>query len=193
MTGKHDVSPLSSYRSMNLIATYEELFHVPESERITYYFGDYSGYFLKYGTSEDAALRAYGKALAAIQMDSDTFLQADDFIYRSSIIARIWNCMLGEDASLERALNCRQENQETVLIHKDAPDCRVPLEDLSRLTGLEQRAFSALLEAKVTEIRASDCAIEVEISGVDPEELVRFSEACDAFMEAERSMEPVMG
>ena len=58
---------------MNLIATYEELFHVPESERITYYFGDYSGYFLKYGTSEDAALRAYGKALAAIQMDRDTF------------------------------------------------------------------------------------------------------------------------
>ncbi|MEY8259703.1 hypothetical protein AALA80_05085 [Oscillospiraceae bacterium 50-60] len=193
MTGKHDVSPLSSYRSMNLIATYEELFRVPESERITYYFGGYSGYFLKYGTSEDTALSAYSKALAAIQMDSDVFLQSDDFIYRSGIIARIWNCMLGENASLEKALNCWQENLETVLIHKDAPDCRIPLENFSRLTGLEQRAFSALLEAKVANIRASDCAIEVEISGVAPEELMRFNEACDAFMEAEKSIGPVMG
>lgn len=192
MTMKHNASPLSSYRTMSLIATYEELYHVPAAEQVTYYFGDLGGHFLKYGTAEDAALAAYDKALAAIQMDSDSFQQAEEFIYRGGIIARMWSCMLDGNASLKDALNCWAEDRNTVLLHGDAPDYCVPMEHLTRLTQAGREDFTALLDAQVAEIRAGFSSIEVVISGVEPEELVKFSEAYDAFIEAERAMGPMM-
>ncbi len=192
MTMKHDAALLSSHRTMSLIATYEELYHVPAEEQVTYYFGDLGGYFLKYGTAEDAALAAYDKALAAVRMDSDSFQQAKEFTHRGGIIARMWSCMLREDASLADALSCWVEDLDTVLLHEDAPDCCVPMEDLTRLTQSGREDFAALLDARVEEIRAGDSAIEVVISGVEPQELARFSEAHDAFMEAEQAMGPMM-
>ena len=189
---KHNSALLSSHRTMSLIATYEELYHVPETEQVTYYFGDLGGHFLKYGTTEDAALAAYDKALAAIQMDSDSFQKSKEFTYRSGIIARMWSCMLDGDASLKDALGCWAEDRDTVLLHEDAPDCRVPMEHLADLTQTGREDFSALLDARVEAIRAGDSAIEVVISGVEPEELVRFSEAHDAFMEVEQAMGPMM-
>ena len=185
---KQNAALLSSYRTMSLIATYEELYHVPEVEQVTYYFGDLGGHFLKYGTAEDAALAAYDKALAAIQMDSDSFQQTKEFTHRGGIIARMWSCMLDGNASLKDALGCWAEDQDTVLLHKDAPDCCVPMEHLADLTQTGRGDFSALLDARVESIRAGDSAIEVVISGVEPQELVRFSEAHDAFMEAEWGM-----
>ena len=136
---KHNSALLSSHRTMSLIATYEELYHVPETEQVTYYFGDLGGHFLKYDTAEDAALAAYDKALAAIQMDSDSFQKSKEFTYRSGIIARMWSCMLDGDASLKDALGYRAEGQDTVLLHEDAPDCCVPMEHLSDLTQTEGR------------------------------------------------------
>lgn len=107
MTGRgaalgHDPETPLSHRAVSLIATYEEMYRVPEARRVTYYFGDYGGHFLKYGTAEAAALTAYDKALAAIQMDDGAFRQAAEFNYRGGIIARMWRCMLGEDAHLQR-------------------------------------------------------------------------------------------
>lgn len=192
MTMKHDAALLSSHRTMSLIATYEELYHVPAEEQVTYYFGDLGGHFLKYGVTEDAALAAYDKALAAIRMDSDTFQQTEEFIYRGGIIARMWSCMLDGNASLKDALSCWAEDRDTALLHEDAPDCCVPMEHLTRLTQAGRNDFTALLDAQVEEIRVGFSSIEVVISGVEPEELQRFSEAYDAFIEAERAMGPMM-
>jgi len=193
MTMKHDTAPLSSPRVMSLIATYEELYRIPEVERVTCYFGDYGGHFLKYGVAESAALAAYDNALAAVQMDSDTFLQSEDFIYRGGIIARMWNCMLCEDPHLQDALDLWAANQKTILLHEAAPGCCIPMEYLAKLTQSDQEDFADLLGAPVQEIRAGDIAIEVVISGVAPEELTRLSEAYDTFMEAEQAMGPTMG
>lgn len=192
MTMKHDAALLSSHRTMSLIATYEELYHVPAAEQVTYYFGDLGGHFLKYGIAEDAALAAYDKALAAVRMDSDSFQQTKEFTYRGGIIARMWSCMLDGNASLKDALSCWAEDRDTVLLHGDAPDCCVPLEHLTRLTPAGREDFTALLDARVEEIRAGDSAIEVVISGVEPQELQRFNEAYDAFIEAECAMGPMM-
>ena len=138
--------------------------------------------------SPGSALAAYDKALATIQMDSDSFQKSKEFTYRSGIIARMWSCMLDENASLKDALGCWTEDRDTVLLHEDAPDCRVPMEHLSDLTQTGREDFSALLDARVEAIRAGDSAIEVVISGVEPQELARFNEAHDTFMEAEWGM-----
>ena len=66
------------------------------------------------------------------------------------------------------------------------------METLARLSASGREDFAALLDARVREIRCGAGDLEVVISGVAPEELVRFSEAYDAFMEAERAMGPVI-
>lgn len=78
------------------------------------------------------------------------------------------------------------------LCHEEAEQY-VPVEDLRRLSDAGRVDFAALLDAGVSEIRASPEGTEVVLTGVDPEELARFSEAHDAFMEAERAMGPAMG
>nr|WP_325188442.1 DUF6329 domain-containing protein [uncultured Oscillibacter sp.] len=78
------------------------------------------------------------------------------------------------------------------LCHEEAEQY-APVEDLRRLSDAGRVDFAALLDAGVSEIRASPEGTEVVLTGVDPEELARFSEAHDAFMEAERAMGPVMG
>ncbi|WP_297988834.1 hypothetical protein [uncultured Oscillibacter sp.] len=53
--------------------------------------------------------------------------------------------------------------------------------------------YAALLDARVAEIVPGPEGTEVVLTEVAPEELVRFNEAHDAFMEAEQSMGPAMG
>lgn len=178
------IDPMTSYRTAQLVATYEELYHVPEAACVTYYFGDLGLHVFKYGTPRDAALAAYEKALAAIELDSDTFQQFDEFIYRGGIIARMRSCALGEDARLRDV----PDSGDTVLVHEDAPEYRVPMECLGKLTASGREDFAALLDARVREVRCGAGDLEVVISGVAPEELVRFSEAYDAFTEAEEAM-----
>ena len=79
-------------------------------------------------------------------------------------------------------LLCHEESEQSV----QAENLRVLTE-----AGLEDHA--ALLGARVSEICDTPEGAEVMLTDVDPEELVRFNEACDAFMEAEQSMGPVMG
>ena len=78
------------------------------------------------------------------------------------------------------------------LCHEESEQS-VQAENLRMLTeaGLEDHA--ALLNARVSEICDTPEGTEIVLTGVDPEELVRFNEAYDAFMEAEQSMGPVMG
>lgn len=84
-----DTDPLSSYKTAELVATYEELFQVPDEERITYYFGDLGGHFFNHGVTAEQKKAAYEKALAVLELDSDTFQQANAFIHRGGIIDRM--------------------------------------------------------------------------------------------------------
>lgn len=77
---------------------------------------------------------------------------------------------------------CHEEAEQSVLA-----------ENLRLLTGAGQEDHAALLNARVSEIGETPEGTEVVLTDVDPEELVRFNEAYDAFMEAEQAMGPTMG
>lgn len=76
---------------------------------------------------------------------------------------------------------CHEEAEQSVLA-----------KSLRRLTGAGQEECAALLNARVSKICETPEGTEVVLTGVDPEELVRFNEAFDAFLEAEQAMGPVM-
>ncbi len=80
----------------------------------------------------------------------------------------------------------------TFLCHEEA-NTSVLAENLRALTGAGQEDHAALLNARVASIDDLPDGMEVVLTGVDPEELVRFNEAYDAFMEAEQAMGPTMG
>ena len=90
------IDPMTSYRTARLVATREELYHVPEAACVTYYFSDLGLHVFKYGTPRDAAL-------AAIELDSDTFQRSDEFIHRGGIIARMRSCLSaqGQEVSFQ--------------------------------------------------------------------------------------------
>lgn len=77
---------------------------------------------------------------------------------------------------------CHEEAEQSVLV-----------ENLCELTDAGQEDHAALLNARVSEICDTPERTEIVLTGVDPEELVRFNEAHDAFMEAEQAMWPTMG
>lgn len=77
---------------------------------------------------------------------------------------------------------CHEEAEQSVLA-----------ENLRLLTGAGQEDHAALLNARVSEIHETPEGTEVVLTEVAPEELVRFNEAYDAFMEAEQAMGPTMG
>ena len=77
---------------------------------------------------------------------------------------------------------CHEEAEQSVLV-----------ENLCELTDAGQEDHAALLNARVSEICDTPEGTEIVLTGVDPEELVRFNEAHDAFMEAEQAMGPTMG
>ncbi len=80
----------------------------------------------------------------------------------------------------------------TFLCHEEA-NTSVLAENLQALTGAGQEDHAALLNARVASIDDLPDGMEVVLTGVDPEELARFNEAYDAFMEAEQAMGPTMG
>lgn len=87
---------LTSYRTVNLLATYEELCGAADDERLTCYFPNYGCHYLKPGMSEEQLRAAYGRALAAIEMDGPTFRQTEGFLYRGEIICRMRDCLLSQ-------------------------------------------------------------------------------------------------
>jgi len=78
------------------------------------------------------------------------------------------------------------------LCHEEA-DTSVLAEHLRLLTEAGQQDHAALLNARVASIDNLPDGIEVVLTDVAPEELARFNEAYDAFMEAEQAMGPTMG
>ena len=87
---------------------------------------------------------------------------------------------------LKDILPLLKDNEPVFLCHEEAERL---------LTGAGQEKHTALLHARVSELCDTSEGTEVVLTGVDPEELVRFSEAeaYDAFMEAEQYLGPTMG
>lgn len=73
------------------------------------------------------------------------------------------------------------------LCHEDAAQA-VLAEHLHRMSETGREDHTALLNARVSEICDIPTGTEVVLADVDPEELVRFNEAYDAFIEAEEAM-----
>ncbi len=78
------------------------------------------------------------------------------------------------------------------LCHEEA-DASVLAENLRQLTDAGCEDHAALLNARVSEICQTSDGTEIMLTDVAPEELVRFNEAYEAFMEAEQAMGPTMG
>ena len=72
---------------------------------------------------------------------------------------------------------CHEEAERSVLV-----------ENLHKLTDVGREEHAALLGARVSEICETPEGTEIVLTGVAPEELMRFNEAHDAFMEAEWNM-----
>ena len=79
----------------------------------------------------------------------------------------------------------------TFLCHEEA-DRSVLVENLRELTAAGREDHAALLNDRVSEIAPTPEGTEVVLTDVAPEELSRFNEAYDAFMEAEQAMGPTM-
>ena len=95
---------------------------------------------------------------------------------------------------LKDILPLLKDNEPVFLCHEEAEQS-VQVENLRLLTGAGQEKHTALLHARVSELCDTSEGTEVVLTGVDPEELVRFSEAeaYDAFMEAEQYLGPTLG
>ena len=80
----------------------------------------------------------------------------------------------------------------TSICHEEETDRSVQPEDLQKLTTSGREDHAALLNARVSEIVPTSEGIKVMLTDVAPEELARFNEAYEAFMDAEQSMGPTM-
>ena len=79
----------------------------------------------------------------------------------------------------------------TFLCHEEA-DRSVLAENLRELTAAGREDHAALLNARISEIASAPEGTEVVLTDVAPEELARFNEAYEAFMDAEQAMGPTM-
>lgn len=87
-------SHLQSPFTTDLIATYENLRHVPKNERLTRYWGDYGGYVTKHGVTDEHLRSVYAEALQIMGMSSDAY-HDKKFIYRGEVETYMRSCMLG--------------------------------------------------------------------------------------------------
>ena len=178
----------TSCQAINLVAIYEELHHVPETECVTRYLAEFGAHCFKRRAGDSAISAAYRRALSAMKMSSRDFLQSDDFRYRGSILARMRNSMLQPDARLLDVLDDWPEEGFISVVHESGAADEIPVEDLRQLTAVGREEFFALLNARVNEIRCGDTAIEIVISGVDPQVLETFRDAHAAHQQAEQAM-----
>ena len=96
-----------------------------------------------------------------------------------------------QDIRLKDVLPLLKGGGAAFLCHEMA-ECSVLAENLRLLTEAGQQDHETLLNARISEICPSSDGVEVLLTGVEPEELVRFNEAYDNFVKAEQSMGPVM-
>ena len=72
--------------NINLIATYEQIVGVAESERITEYFGDYGQHFFKVGIYDEDIRPVLDKALTCIGLTEEEYKSRErEFMYRTNV------------------------------------------------------------------------------------------------------------
>ena len=84
------------------------------------------------------------------------------------------------------------DSPDAVFVHPDAEYGFAAFDALRQLTETGQKDYAALLDAQVTAIRQDMWGLELEITGVDLQEVARFYDAYEAHMEVEQAMGPLM-
>lgn len=93
--------PDTPVRSVNLIATYEELLKIPKEDRLTAYFESHCGHFFRSGVTESQVKPAYEKALATIDMtDADYQEGSNPYVDRGMVIRRMRDCLLAGELKM---------------------------------------------------------------------------------------------
>ena len=109
------------FQVVDLIATYEELFKVPEQEQVTVYFGDYGSHFFKspsQGATPEHVSDVFNKSLNAIGMSSEEFLSnKGKFIGRGKII-ELMRSMMPESSALAQT-HSKPSLDESIKTAKD--------------------------------------------------------------------------
>jgi len=83
------------YKTVDLAATYEDMFAVPYDERITRYWGDYGGHVRKDGVTDAQLREVYDKALEVMGIDSETF-QGWTYAGRGAVALYMRSCLLAK-------------------------------------------------------------------------------------------------
>ena len=83
------------YKTIDLIASYEDTFAVPYAERLTRYWGDYGGHVRKDGVTDEQLREVYVKALGVLGIGSDTF---QSWLYggRGDVVLRLRSSLLAK-------------------------------------------------------------------------------------------------
>ena len=88
----------SGYKTIDLIASYEDTFAVPYAERLTRYWGDYGGHVRKDGVTDEQLRDVYVKALGVLGIGSDTY---QGWIYggRGDVVLHLRSSLLAKSLS----------------------------------------------------------------------------------------------
>ena len=87
--------------NVDLIATYEELYGIPEDECITEYFADYGGFVTKMGIDDTDIRPVLDKALEAIGLTAEELQSRErEFMYRGNIRAEMQSHIEGLDMTM---------------------------------------------------------------------------------------------
>ena len=100
-TVEYDDCSLATPLNVDLIATYEELYGIPEDECITEYFADYGGFVTKMGIDDTDIQPVLDKALEAIGLTSEDLQSRErEFMYRGNIRAEMQSHIEGLDMTM---------------------------------------------------------------------------------------------
>lgn len=93
--------PGTPVRTVNLIATYEELLKIPKEDRLTAYFEPCCSHFFRSGITEAQVKPVYEKALAAIDMTDDAYQEGSNpYMNRGTVIRRMRDCLLAGELKI---------------------------------------------------------------------------------------------
>ena len=100
-TVEYDDCSLATPLNVDLIATYEELYGIPEDECITEYFADYGGFVTKMGIDDTDIRPVLDKALEAIGLTAEELHSSErEFMYRGNIRAEMQSHIEGLDMTM---------------------------------------------------------------------------------------------
>ena len=150
---------------------------------------EHLGLNIQEGNGLDAMLKSVLERrpeIASVDMHSGCITT----VYRPGFCRQIQNHSeaTASDIRLKDILPLLKGGGMAFLCHAET-ESSVPAENLRLLIVSGQRDYEALLNARVSELYPSSEGVEVVLTGVEPEELTRFSQDCESFIQAEQAME----